>query len=224
MRMNIQKNTRRLGSIAVLAMSVLFIGNALADDNSDDSSLLGFLAKHTYVGSSVGSMSSNAAKTYNDGSVSNTKLDKNSLTGKIYAGIKMTKYFSLELAAQDLGKSTLKGDSNGTGTIYDAGAIKSTNKVYGQTTNVVGRYPVTDRLTLFGEAGVFFWHSNELLADPVSADKDNQQGASFNYGGGFEYDIGVKDFFVWRVEVQQFTFDENNYDATAGSTGLVYRY
>jgi opacity protein-like surface antigen len=124
----------------------------------------------------------------------------------------------------NIGTSKLTGDSNGSGPIYDAGSIKSTDKVDGESLLTVGRYPVTDRLTLFGEAGVFFWHSKEKLEDPISADNDDEHGNSFTYGGGFEYDIGIKDCFIWRVEVQQYKVDQNHYDATAGSTGLVYRY
>ncbi len=221
-----------LGSFLLVVMSVVFVGNVYAADQEkkDDNDQKGWFVprdtklKNFYVGFGVGPMYSNSPDTNQDGSVTGVQKDHQGWSGKTFVGYQFNDHFAAEVGYINLGGSRFDGVSDGTGPSWSSGPVVAESEVQGENLSAVVRWPITDRLTLIGTAGIFWWESQETFIDGghKTTEKDSGNGGTFS--GGIEYDVGLKDRFVYRAEVQNFVVDDSAYDITAGVFSIVYRF
>ena len=180
--------------------------------------------ENCYVGFGSGMMTSNSPRTNDDGSLGgNYDSDNSAWTGNAFIGYEFTDHFGVEAGYHYLGKSEFSGTSSG-GPSWSAGPVSAENEVEGGRFSAVIRYPLNDRLYLIGTAGMFWWISTERFSDNGVQTVEKESGSSYTFSGGLEYDVGVKDRFVWRTEVHQFSVDNSSYDITEGTFSIVYRF
>lgn len=180
--------------------------------------------KNCYIGAGAGGVNSNYSRSNDDGSLGgNFDKDDSSLSGNVYFGYELTDHFGFETGYYDLGKSTFDSVSTG-GTSWSAGPVSADHEAYGGSFAAVVRYPLNDRLSLIGTAGMFWWVSKETFLDGGVTTVEQESGSSATFSGGLEWDVGVKDRFVWRTEVHQFVVDDSSYDLTQYTFSVVYRF
>jgi OOP family OmpA-OmpF porin len=131
----------------------------------------------------------------------------------LYGGYNFTRNFGLELGYQDLGEAKIDGQSK----------VKS----QALSTDMVGRYALTDRFDVFGKAGLSYF-KRKLTLDTGGEDSKYGTAGKLALGGEFAatQNIGV------RVEVAEFlgapTFTGANYEykknITAMTMGVNYHF
>ncbi|MBP6343457.1 MAG: outer membrane beta-barrel protein [Candidatus Omnitrophica bacterium] len=180
--------------------------------------------ENCYAGFGTGMMSSNSPRTNDDGSLGgNYSSDNSGWVGDVFFGYQFTEHLGVEAGYHYLGKSEFAGNSSG-GPSWSAGAVTAEHEAEGGSFAAVVRYPLNDRLYLIGSAGMFWWISTERFEENGVQSTEKESGSTWTFSGGLEYDVGVKDRFVWRTEVRQFSVDDSSYDITQGTFGIVYRF
>lgn len=235
--MNILALINRRSLVFFLAVGFMLISVSVSRaeireaSKDTDTGLLGLplipkdsVLNNCYVGVGTGFMNSNSPRTNDDGSVNGSyDKDTSSFSGSAYIGYEFTDYFGVEAGYHNLGKSTFDATSTG-GPSWSAGPVSADHEAEGGSFAAVVRYPLNDRLYLIGTAGMFWWVSTETFLDGGVTTVEKESGSSYTFSGGLEYDVGVKDRFVWRTEVRQFSVDESSYDITQGTFSIVYRF
>lgn len=167
---------------------------------------------------------SNLVSANDDGSLSGVSTDKRGKGWKLFATYQPWENVGFEFAYSDQGNNSFRGTSAG-GPSWAAGAIGTDHEAHGWELNIYDRIPITDRFTLFVKAGLYGWSSTQTYYEnggaTVTVDKNS--GTDPTYGLGFEYDVGVKDRFFWRGELQHYTVDPDNLKSNALWIGIVYR-
>lgn len=226
---------RTVGLVIAVGVSMLSVGISQAEireaEEGRDRGLLGLplipkdsIFENCYIGAGTGMMASNFARTNDDGSVGgNYDSDNSALVGDFFIGYELTENLGFEAAYHHLGETEFAANSTG-GPSWSAGPVRADNEVEGGSLSAVVRYPLNDRLYLIGTAGMFWWVSTERYEENGIQSTEKDSGSSYTFSGGLEYDIGVKDRFVWRTEVQQFSVDNSSYDITQGTFSIVYRF
>lgn len=160
----------------------------------------------------------------NDGSLSNVSTDKIGTGGKVYVDWQPWDYVGFEAAYTDLGKNSFRATSSG-GPSWLAGSIGTDHEAHGWELSLFTRVPVSDRLTLLLRGGAYGWNSTQTYYENGGAivTEDKSSGTDLTYGVGFEYDVGIKNRFFWRGELQHYTVDEANLDSNALWIGIMYR-
>jgi OOP family OmpA-OmpF porin len=182
------------------------------------------ILKNCYAGAGVGGMKSNSPQTNDDGSVGGDyDRDETSFANGYFFGYEFNKYFGVEAGYYNLGTSTFNAVSTG-GPSWSAGPVSAEHEAEGGSLSAVVRYPLNERLSLIGTVGMFWWVSKETFVENGITTEEKESGGSATFSGGIEYDVGVKDRFVWRAEVHQFLVDESNYDITQGTFSVVYKF
>ena len=162
-----------------------------------------------YVGASIGQTDFN---NNNLGNINPTSKDKKDTGWKFFLGFPLTQTFSLEAGYMDLGEQTAS-----------AGATTATANA--NVFNLVGiaRFPVTDRISMFGKFGGYRWDMDSRIGTSTASD----DGFNLTYGLGGQFSVN-KDIGV-RVEWEQFR--KLGYNSTTGksnvnflSVGLVYNF
>lgn len=159
-----------------------------------------------------------------DGSLSAIKTDKTSIPKKLFVSYEPWDTVGFQLGYTDLGKDSFTATSAG-GSSWLAGPVATSHEADGWELTLYKRIPVSERYTLLLRIGAFFWESEQTYTDsggtyPV----DRKTGSSLTYGLGFEYDIGVKNRFFWRGELQRYTVWDGDLTANAASINLGYRF
>lgn len=226
---------RTVALIIAVVVSILGVGVSQAEireaEEGKDRGLFGLplIPKDTflnncYIGVGAGGMNSNSPRTNDDGSVSgNYDKDASSFSGSAYIGYEFTDYLGVEAGYHNLGESSFEAVSTG-GPSWSAGPVRADHEAEGGSFAAVVRYPLNDRLYLIGSAGMFWWVSTETFVDGGVTTVERESGSSATFSGGLEYDVGLKDRFVWRTEVRQFSVDDSSYDITQGTFSIVYRF
>ncbi len=145
-----------------------------------------------YVGAGTGSSD-----------IDRTDLDDDSGT-KFYAGYHFTDRYALEGGYTDLGTFDINGTS---GTV----------DVDGYQVAGIARFPLRDRFSIFGKAGVYMWDSDVSITGGTPSD----DGTDITYGFGFQFSAGN-----WGVRGEWERFDESSSsddDIELISVGVIYR-
>lgn len=150
-----------------------------------------------YLGADIGFADTNVSQTDVDRFFQQSNLAANSIavddndsTWSAFVGYQFNTYFALELGYLDLGERSV--DFTGSSTDRDA-FFDSVEHIYpqsaeGATINLVGSYPLTERLKLSGKLGYFDWRgnyrtnegNNQVGRDRIS-DQDLWYGVELNY-------------------------------------------
>lgn len=162
-----------------------------------------------YVGASVGQTDFNNSNLSN---INPNSKDEKATGWKLFLGFPLSQTFSLEAGYMDLGEQT-------------ASAGATTAKANANVYNVAGvaRFPVTDRISIFGKFGGYRWGMHSRTGETTA----NDDGFNLTYGLGGQFSVN-KDIGV-RVEWEQFR--NLGYNLTTGksnvnflSVGLVYNF
>ena len=231
--MSCNKKNIRLVAVCALFLSISFAGLAQAADDKEEKKGLDVfpwhmpedtIFKNCYAGVGAGGMHSNSPRTNDDGSIGgNSDQDSSSFSGSAFIGYEFNDYLGVEAGYHNLGKSKFEAVSTG-GPSWSAGPVSADHEAEGGSFSAVVRYPLTERLTLIGTAGMFWWISTETFVDGGVTTVEKESGQNATFSGGLEYDVGVKDRFVWRTEVHQFVVDNSSYDITQGTFSIVYKF
>ena len=162
-----------------------------------------------YVGASVGQTDFNNSNLSN---INPNSKDEKATGWKLFLGFPLSQTFSLEAGYMDLGEQTASAGAT---------TAKANANVYNLA--AVARFPVSDRISIFGKLGGYRWG----MASRTSTSTANDDGFNLTYGLGGQFSVN-KDIGV-RVEWEQFR--NLGYNLTTGksnvnflSVGLVYNF
>lgn len=154
--------------------------------------------------------------------VTATFADRTRTAWRGVIGYQWTQRFALQLGYTDLGDI----DSTLSGLVVDLDAfLADVDRLHprsadGVEFSIVGRQPLTSRLTLFGRAGVFGWESKYRATNlDARSDRRREEGADLILGAGLEFAL------VGRIGL---TADWSRYSVAGESIdlaglGLVWR-
>ncbi|MEX0963956.1 MAG: outer membrane beta-barrel protein [Pseudohongiellaceae bacterium] len=155
----------------------------------------------------------------------NTRLEKDDedVGFKLFGGYQMSKYLAVEGGYFDLGKFGYK-------TFMSPAAVFDVDtKLRGVNIDLVGKFPMTEKLHGFGRFGATRYQSKDnnrgwgAIAISPFGDKDYDN--SHKYGVGLQYDIDTN--LSLRLEAERYNIDDvmlSSSDVDMYSLGLVYRF
>lgn len=138
------------------------------------------------------------------------KVDDDSTAFRIVGGWRANPYFALEIGYHNFGDFRQTIDAAGA-----ANTIKLSAD--GFTFGVTGSVPVSDRFSLLGRAGVFFWDGNAKVNN-VSQATPEDTNPFFGAGVGF----AINKSFQLTGDWTRYELEDVNSDVY--SLGLVYRF
>jgi OOP family OmpA-OmpF porin len=122
-------------------------------------------------------------------------VDKTDLAWTTAAGITFARYGAFEVGYVDLGKVGYDGEF---GSVPNAGSIRSR----GWKTSLFGNLPLGKRVRLQGEAGWFWWQSQEREYFGPVEETSSASGDDVMYGAGVEFDASRR--VALRLLFEQF--------------------
>lgn len=125
---------------------------------------------------------------------------------QFFGGMELSPYFAIEAAYTDLGEFDVKRVDN------------SYVEVDGLELTAVGNLPLSQRVSLFGEAGLFSW---DLDAVRLGTRFSSRDGTDLTYGAGVK--LGVVDSLKVRLEYQRY-LDISNRDIDTLYAGISYGF
>lgn len=190
---------------------------------------------HWYIGGTIGQATYDISKS--DLDLSDSNIDDSDTALKILAGYQINPYFSVEAGYADLGELKITNVEEGTwaggGELVDY--INSSAEVTGFIVNVVGKYPLSDKVNAYAKLGMFSWDSDskydrsfDYFGDrpedfarsfPEEHDTASESGTDVFYGVGLSYDF---EHFSIIGEYELFSGDGDDIDVL--SIGAVYRF
>lgn len=173
---------------------------------------------------------------------STTDLDDEDIGWKLYGGYIFNKYFNLEVGYVDLGDAELNEELTVSstlpapiGTILTSIGSHAIAEVTGFTFTAVIKYPLLEKLSVFGKVGAFFWQTDTTVSTSIDSQppifssgfsdalsfEDN--GSDVMFGFGAEYDITER----WGVRAEWERYsnvsdDDNDIDYISG--GVIFRF
>ncbi len=149
----------------------------------------------------------------------NQSVDGKDTAWKIFGGYMFNRHFGLEAAYVDLGELSYSGtftDAFGTAPVT-GGKVE----VFGFNISAIGALPVTERFSVFGKLGLFFWEAeaSDITGGQPFFAQDDGADLSFGVGLGFNFtrNLGVR--AEWEL------FDNiSDADASLISVGLFWRF
>lgn len=161
---------------------------------------------------------------WDDGSLSGRKTEATDTAYRLAVGYPVTSYVSVEGAYRNLGKYSLSGMSDGTGYSWSGpGPISGTQEAQAWALSITGRWPISERWTLYGTFGWSFWESEEYYNESGFLSSSNESGSDATFSGGVEFDHGLKDRIVYTAGVGHDRVGDDNLDVISGFAGILYR-
>ena len=185
------------------AIAALAIGGMLASP---------YAGAQAFVGGSLGA--STVDRKITEGLITSGRVDGSDVAFKGFGGYQFHPNLAVEGAFVSLGTVRYDGDFGG---------IPVTNgriDIFGLNASAVGLWPVSEKVNLFGKAGVFFWTADAKDNTGGVAFSGTKDGADVSLGVGMSYAITRN--LVARIEGEYFKVDNAN--ATMISAGLAYRF
>jgi hypothetical protein len=193
---------KRILGIAALALTLG--GNAVAQEGGQDAprgrphthwwlELDADLSLSWYAGAGIGQSRFHDYELLDDGSFTSRNDDDTGTSLRVFGGMGIGKYLALEVAYADFGEATTGGQSDGSGTVFNAGPQSVEIEVDAYEFSLVGRLPLGDDFGLFAKIGQTVSESSAAISI------DAQSGGTFDgtftdddsaltYGGGVHYD------------------------------------
>jgi hypothetical protein len=213
-----------IGSVVALVAPMPALAKQDKDDDRKPPFPLLFDGKFSVGGGLGGARHGGLVKDNDDGSLSAVSTDKSSLPRRIFVAYEPWQNIGFQFGYTDLGKDSFKATSSG-GPSWAAGPVHTGHQADGWELTLYDRIPITERYTLILRIGQYFWKSEQTYTDsggtyPV----DKKTGSSLTYGLGFEYDIGIKNYFFWRGELQRYTVWDKDLSANAAWINVGLRF
>lgn len=210
---------------AAMISAGLFMSPASADDDDGVWPLFRFPDSDTgiYVGATVGyNDHTDLLSANNDGSLSGINEDQKDSGYSVQAGYKFNDYVAVEGGYLDLGEPKFDAQSDGSGESWVAGDVSTLMEADGWLLSVVGSWPLSERISLFGRLGIYFWDTTETFTENGFETVDKNSGEDAYFGGGVDWDLGEKDKWHLRGEVAQTEVDKDGDKVNMLSAG-AYR-
>jgi OOP family OmpA-OmpF porin len=165
-----------------------------------------------YVGGSLGQ--SDIGNEITTGLITSGPVDGKGSAFKLLTGYMFTPYLGIESAYVHLGDLTYSGQF---GVLpVSGGKVEAT----GLTLALLGSYPLTQELSLFGKLGLFLWEWTARDATAGQPFATAEDGSDLSFGVGLSYGFGRR----WAVRAEWERFQLNDADADLLSVGVVWRF
>lgn len=184
----------------------------------------GFNAKRWYAGAALGATNIDSGISLKTG---NTIEDHSDKGEKIFLGVRLCPYLSLEAAFADFGEATLSGSTGDTFTLNGvtytytgSGTVKadpesfSLEAVFTVPLEEISSSDFAKHLTPFFKAGVNFWEVDYSGSAYLNNNLPSTDGTSLVYGAGLN--LNITPYFVVRGEFQRYRV-EDDVDYISGS-------
>ncbi len=158
---------------------------------------------------------------WDDGSLSNRDSDMLSPAYRVVAGYQINPNVAAEAAYHDLGRFELSAVSDGSGNSWSPGNISGKQEADGWSLSVTGRWPISERWTLVGTIGMFWWESEETYNENGFISSSSESGESVTFTGGVEFDHGHKDRIVYTAELGHNRVGDDDLDVISGFAGVL---
>jgi len=145
---------------------------------------------------------------WDDGTLTNTKLDNEAIAYKVMAGYRFTSLLALEGGYVHFGDSKFSGvESQPTSTIWQPGPVSGEARTKGVTLQALLAWPFAkERFAMFAKGGLFFWNttmiSRPTIAGGTLALGDelvvHDDGVSWIFGAGAEMRL----YDNWRIRLE----------------------
>jgi OOP family OmpA-OmpF porin len=208
---------KRLASVGLAVVGLL--GSSLAQAQDDR----GF-----YLGGSVGLTKLDSGNTAQDTansivalgfSSAQVTVDESSKGFKVFAGYQFNRHLAVEGFYSDLGSFDVSIATTGPAT-----SIAGDVSVKGFGADLVGIYPASETVSIFGKVGVFSWDSDTSLrgtggAAAGQSASASESGSDAKFGLGADWKLGKN--VRLRTEWEYYNFDTA---VSMLSIGLLYRF
>lgn len=142
---------------------------------------------------------------------------------KVFGGYKFNRYLSFEGGYFDLGKFGF------TATTVPLGTLSGNIKLRGWNLDAVGTWPITERFSAFGRAGVNYAEAKDSFSSTGSVTvldpNPSKRDTNYKIGAGVQFDFTRS--FGMRLEAERYRVNDavgNKGDVDLFSLGLVYRF
>jgi OOP family OmpA-OmpF porin len=142
---------------------------------------------------------------------------------KFFGGYRLSPNFALEGGYFDLGKFGY------TAATVPAGTLTGQARVRGLNLDLVASLPVTEKLSVFGRAGVTRAQARDTFRGTglVVVNNPNPRERATNAKFGFGLDYAFTPLLSGRAEIERYRIDDavgNRGDIDTATVGLVYRF
>lgn len=164
-----------------------------------------------------------------DGSIASPDQKDGDQGYRGFAGVEFLKYFGAELGYADYGSASFNGRSDGSGFLYNAGAVNASENLHALDLRFSGRVNLWRAVSAYAQLGVTQSRTQgRLVADvknygPVVFNKTDNSTTAL-YGAGLLYDLTD----AWRLKASWQTVSyadpifAQNHDMAAIDLGAVY--
>lgn len=131
----------------------------------------------------------------NDGSYTSSSEDRSDVGYRVHGGLDFLKYFGVEFGWSDLGDASFRAQSNGTGSIWDAGTVTESMGADAADVTLIGRLDLGVDTAVTARVGMLRWEvdrrlTGTYLGGPYDA-RESDKGSDLQYGVAAEY-AGLK--------------------------------
>jgi OmpA-OmpF porin, OOP family len=144
---------------------------------------------------------------------------------KIFGGYQLNRNFAIEAGFFDLGSFGY------TARTVPAGSLTGDVRIKGVNLDLVGLWPLTDKLSALGRVGVTSTRTNGRFSStgaasvPYADASPSQRSTNYKFGAGLNYDF--TESWAMRVEAERYRIRDavgNKGHADMVSVGLIYRF
>lgn len=144
---------------------------------------------------------------------------------KVFGGYQLNRNFAIEAGFFDLGSFGY------TARTVPAGSLTGDVRIKGVNLDLVGLWPLTDKLSALGRVGVTSTRSDARFSatgaasGPYADSSPSQRSTNHKFGVGLNYDFTPS--WAMRVEAERYRIRDavgNKGDADMVSVGLIYRF
>lgn len=145
-----------------------------------------------YAGAGIGQSQFDDYAFFNDGSFTSQSKDDTGTSLRLFGGLAFGRYLALELGYADFDEASFRAQSDGSGSLFDAGPQSVKVAADGYDLSLVGRLPLGD-WGLFAKVGNTWWESKapvafDLQSQGAIATTLSDDGSAISYGAGVQYD------------------------------------
>lgn len=175
-----------------------------------------------YVGAGLGQSAYDTGIT----NVVGASLDEKDTTHGAFIGYDINKFFGVEVAYNDLGKSELKfnaGDSYSIG-VLNATATNTGNmslKAKSIGISAIAKYPVHQYFQPFIKGGFHRYTYEASITSGITSESIKESGTDTTYGFGIESKISAN--FIARISYDNYSFEEEN-DVKSTTFSIIYKF
>ncbi len=214
------------GTLGLMALTILASSMAMADDSG------------WYAGANVGRSGAHiddariTSGLLGGGLTVTSISDRDRDTGyKLFGGYQFNKYLGVEGGYFDLGTFGFTANTTSPGELgsVNTGSLTGDIRLKGVNLDLVGTLPVTEKISVFGRAGVTYARASDTFSGTggvqVLNPNPSKRDTNYKFGAGVQY--AFTDNLAMRLEAERYRIDDavgNKGDIDLVSLGLIYRF